>query len=458
MSKLRRHGFLLFFLSLSILRAAPACFAEDRTMSESANSAPVNSATTNRPLGDKWALVVGISNFQSSDIPKLTYASKDARDFADYLIQEAGFAPDHVRLLIDEKASERRVMSELGNKFLARVARPDDLVVLFFSTHGSPAQMDLRGRNYIVAYDSDPQDLYATGIQMDQVLESIQSRVLSDRVLLLLDACHSGGAAVASKGMMRVGNFDAAALAQGSGQMVICSSSPEEQSWESARYKNGVFTKQLLDGLKSKGTTTKLGEAFVHLKTKVSQEVREDRPGARQTPILSSKWNGEDLVLSTPVNSRALPEEVLKKLEPDSFAGARLAFSSPQTNSPATTSSTTIRRGMAPAAKLHVNLKYFSLPAPAQVWVKQYTQAIKVDPKNPEGFYQRALGLMHLGKLVEAHNDLQQAIRNTPNGAKFHLALGLVHHLRGNDVSAIDEVKTAIFYDFELPKEFDFQD
>lgn len=108
--------------------------------------------------------------------------------------------------------------------------------------------------------------------------------------------------------------------------------------------------------------------------------------------------------------------------------------------------------------KLHVNLKYFTLPEAPAVWVKRYTQAIKADPKNPEGFYQRALGLMHLKKYVEANNDLEQAIRNTPNGAKFHLALGLVHHLRGNEVSAVEEVKTAIFYDFSLPKEFDFRD
>lgn len=33
----------------------------------------------------------------------------------------------------------RRVLSELSSKFLASVAKKDDLVVLFFSTHGSPA-------------------------------------------------------------------------------------------------------------------------------------------------------------------------------------------------------------------------------------------------------------------------------------------------------------------------------
>ncbi len=76
-------------------------------------------------------------------------------------MHEGNFAPDHIRLLLDEKATQRRIMSELGSKFLARLAKPDDLIFLFFSTHGSPSQMDIRGKNYIVAYDSEPEDLFA---------------------------------------------------------------------------------------------------------------------------------------------------------------------------------------------------------------------------------------------------------------------------------------------------------
>jgi len=95
-----------------------------------------------RPIRDKWALVVGISNFENPKIPTLKYSTKDARDFYNYLTKDANFHPSHVRMLLDEKATRRRIISELGNKFLARLARPGDLIVLFFSTHGSPSQMD----------------------------------------------------------------------------------------------------------------------------------------------------------------------------------------------------------------------------------------------------------------------------------------------------------------------------
>jgi tetratricopeptide (TPR) repeat protein len=273
----------------------------------------------NKPIRDKWALIVGIGNFGSQDIPHLKYATKDARDLYNYLIHEANFAPDHVRLLLDEKATQRRIMSELGSKFLARLAKPDDLIFLFFSTHGSPSQMDIRGKNYIVAYDSDPEDLFATGIEMQKILESIQSRVLSDRVLLVLDACHSGGVNPDAKGMTRIGNFDAEELAEGSGQMVMCSSQPDQQSWESKRYQNGVFTKSLLDGLHKAGPKAPLSKAFSTMEQLVQDEVREDHPGARQTPILHSKWNGNDLVLAVPASSpEKIPPTVASELEPDS--------------------------------------------------------------------------------------------------------------------------------------------
>jgi hypothetical protein len=290
-----------------------------------AAEAPAKSPA-NRPVRDKWALVVGIGSFQNSTVPKLKYAAKDARDFRNYLVSEANFAPDHVRLLVDDAATQRRVLSELGTKFLARVAKPDDLVVLFFSTHGSPAQADIRGKNFLVAYDSDPEDLYTTGLEMDKVVESVKSRILSDRVLLVLDACHSGAVSPGAKGLIRTGNFDSDEIALGCGQMVICSSEPDERSWESKRYQNGVFTKNFLDVLRRNGNRAPLGAAFPLIQKNVSSEVQEDY-AARQKPKLASKWDGNELVLSVrPADPQPLPKSVLEILEPDSTNRRQASF------------------------------------------------------------------------------------------------------------------------------------
>ena len=92
------------------------------------------------PFATNGHLYVGISDFKDGSIPKLKYSAKDARDFREFLIKKANFSPDHIRLLVNQDATRMRIMTELGDKFLPRVVQPDDLVVLYFSSHGSSIQ------------------------------------------------------------------------------------------------------------------------------------------------------------------------------------------------------------------------------------------------------------------------------------------------------------------------------
>ncbi|HND08077.1 MAG TPA: caspase family protein [Candidatus Obscuribacter sp.] len=257
---------------------------------------------TNRPVRDKWALIIGISNFQDKNL-NLKYPAKDARDFHDFLIKEANFAPDHVKLLVDEKATRANILSELGDKWLPRVANPDDLVLIYISSHGSASDMDIGGVNYLLAHDSQVDSLYASGLPMQDLTRIIKGRVHSDRVVLVLDACHSGAAeAAGSKGLYRKGNLDAEAVAQGTGQLVISSSQPSQVSWESKNYQNSVFTRCLIESLRKNGSSTTLGDAFQNLKDRVQEEVLRER-GVMQTPVLKTRWKGNDLRLSTPAVS-----------------------------------------------------------------------------------------------------------------------------------------------------------
>lgn len=100
--------------------------------------------------------------------------------------------------------------------------------------------------------------------------------------------------------------------------MVISSSQADERSWESARYTNGVFTRRLIDGLRKNGDNTRLAEAFNYTVQLVSSEVKESH-GARQTPVLKSMWEGNDLLLAAPPRApQVVPSVVLKNLAPDS--------------------------------------------------------------------------------------------------------------------------------------------
>jgi uncharacterized caspase-like protein len=99
--------------------------------------------------------------------------------------------------------------------------------------------------------------------------------------------------------LFRVNNISADEVFQGTGQLVICSSQPSQVSWESKRYNNGVFTHYLLEGLRKNGNGTKIAEACGYMKDKVQDEVLKDR-GELQTPVMRSKWEGNDLIVAAP--------------------------------------------------------------------------------------------------------------------------------------------------------------
>jgi uncharacterized protein YdaT len=261
-----------------------------------------------RPIMDKWAVIIGIDKFQNNSIPKLQYPSKDARDFAKFLVEKGNFAADHVLLLTNEQATLGKIKEVIGDSWLPQRARKDDLVLVFASTHGSPKEIDVAGDNFLVVYDTDPMKLFSTGIRFADLAPTIKDRTGCDRVVLLLDACSSGAANVGGKGMVRTGNFDVAALA-GEGQIVISSSAADQRSFESKRYENGVFTKQLIASLQSNGSKTTLSEAFRNLKEQVENEVQFDRKQT-QTPVMRSRWKGGELILiSVPARPRSpLPD------------------------------------------------------------------------------------------------------------------------------------------------------
>lgn len=297
-------------LTSELLKTPPSAVARaGRSPTTSSTSSPTGLSPGERatkpaaigqsdsPVRDKWALVIGISKFANPSY-NLKYAAKDAKDFCLYLLNEGNFKKDHVLLLLDEKATRKNIMTAFGDKFLPAVSEPDDLVVVFVSTHGTPSAQDKGGRNYIVAYDTDVSELYATGVDMDEIYRRVKEGVRTDRALIVMDTCYSGAGVPGSKGLHLSDNFDVNQIAQGCGHLVITSSSPNERSWESKVSRNGIFTKYLIEALKSKKQAD-LKETFQQMKEKVTWEVKSCY-GQPQSPQLGGDWKGKGLVLSAP--------------------------------------------------------------------------------------------------------------------------------------------------------------
>lgn len=269
-------------------------------------------------IADKWAIVVGISNFKDSSI-NLKYAAKDATDFRNFLIAKENFKPDHVLLLTDAAATKAEIISKLGEGWLGKLAHKDDLVLVYVSSHGSGSQEEV-GVNFLVSYDTDKFKLISTGLPMQWLTKIIQEQVKANRVVVILDVCHSGAAGDESKNVTDTDDDDDAdsskeksgskaitrtnlnvnKLNVGSGQVVLSSSLADQVSWESKNYPNSVFTRRLIEALQCNGPGTTLRQAYEHLRTLVGSEVLSDRSEV-QTPSLYNKgWTGGDPVLAVP--------------------------------------------------------------------------------------------------------------------------------------------------------------
>jgi tetratricopeptide (TPR) repeat protein len=229
-------------------------------------SVPDSVPTLNKPIKDKWALVIGISNFKDPSI-NLKYAAKDATDFANFLMAQEGFDKSHVKVLTDQDATRANIVDAVGEVFLAAKAKPDDLVVIYVSSHGGGDLNKSSGLNFLVAYDANPRNLLANGIPMEWFSQIIKDEVKSERVVVFLDVCHSGaaadgkqpadstaagaaagaeaGSASGGKGLRRTQGFDVMTMAPGQNQIFICSSLSNQLSWESKKY----LRVQSLDGL-----------------------------------------------------------------------------------------------------------------------------------------------------------------------------------------------------------------
>lgn len=257
------------------------------------------------PIRDKHALVVGIGSFADDGIPTLRYTAKDARDFHAYLVDPQGgrFEPRNVHLLIDAEATRANILKALQEIF--RAAEEEDLLVVYVSSHGSPAEgaLGLQGVGYIVTYDTDLDSLFVDALEFQGFSEKV-AMIKARRKVTFLDTCYSGqalrpGEKTLSISALGVGDDTAKLFTAAEGSYLITSSDAHERSWESALLENSYFTYYLLEALKRGGDPPPLEDVFADLTRHVAAAVRQEK-AARQNPQLHPRDLPADLRIGAP--------------------------------------------------------------------------------------------------------------------------------------------------------------
>ena len=204
--------------------------------------------------GKLWAVVIGVSNYKNlRPEEQLRFAHRDAEDLAAFLRSPngGGFPSTQIKVLLNEEATIASVRTALGT-WLPRSAEPNDVVYIFFAGHGVVEQGT---DGYLLASDSDPQNLYATALPISELDRIINERLRSRVAVVIADACHSGKIGLASRGVeeqILINRFLDEVGKSGAGSFRLLASRADERSYEDPRWGggHGVFTHFLLEGLK----------------------------------------------------------------------------------------------------------------------------------------------------------------------------------------------------------------
>jgi uncharacterized caspase-like protein len=154
------------------------------------------------------------------------------------------------------------------------------MVIIFIASHGFNEKQNF----FILPHDGDPENLTKTAIRWDEFAVTLSN--LPSRVLVFLDACHSGQLGV---NMARVNNTEALrnATSEQVGVVIMAASTGDEVSFENPEWGHGAFTLALLEGIE-KGLADIKPDKVIYLNELnffVPDKVRELTKG-KQNPTL----------------------------------------------------------------------------------------------------------------------------------------------------------------------------
>jgi hypothetical protein len=268
---------------------------------------------------DVHGLSVGINDYsahkkaaiaaRANAFENLVTPHADATGVADAFHSYRGkgkhFAAGEVDVALDAKADRKSLTASLAAlkaKQAAGQIKPDDLLVVFLAGHGDllttdgKERLNARAAGRGLAADVGrfvfccPNYAFAnpagTSLSGEELFEELAG--INCRKLVLLDACHAGGAVEA--------NLLRRCIPNGQGPIVFASCDQSELSFEDdKKLGHGAFTYALLEALspdkkfraadRNSDGSLMPDELFTYLADRVPEVVKQLRPGNTQNPI-----------------------------------------------------------------------------------------------------------------------------------------------------------------------------
>ncbi len=345
-----------------------------------------------KPVGQKFAVVIGVSQFAESRLnPDHPEMEKAAREFNSYLLDPNGgrFSPKHVRMLNNSKATRENILNTLGASWLGPLAKPEDLVLVFVSTSSFPTT---DGDAYLCSYDCALDNIYGTCVSIKDLMGVLRKNVKAQRIVLVLQSGYSGAAELSagSKSLTKTFNVDPSKFVSGTGFVIVSSSQPDQMSW------GNVFSTNLISALRQNNGLVSLDEAFEIAKKNTIQATSQGgQYMSKQTPLMKSDFKGKSLYLGVPGSKEAddIPDDV------SNFLAAEAHYFK---------ANTLVNEGRVDEA------------------IVAYKKTLETDPNYAPALSDYATILALKGQLKESETLYRKAIAQKPQEALYHTNLARV--------------------------------
>lgn len=217
---------------------------------------------------EKYAVIIGINNYEHPRIRDLHYSEPDALLLKDVLVKYARHKQDNVKVLLGNEATYLNIKDKIY--WLGDVAKPEDEVFFYFSGHGTRVE-DRDGNEEdgmdeaFCPYETDISR--SSSVILDDDIGHWFRRIRAKQVMVVLDCCHSGGAAGrsleddGSRGLEMPGQSHSRSIIDMNddpyardltldNKFVMTASDAHEKSYENPDLGHGVFTYYIGEGLR----------------------------------------------------------------------------------------------------------------------------------------------------------------------------------------------------------------
>lgn len=227
----------------------------------------INRTQSDSQSGKRWALLIGINDYDDPEINNLRYCVEDVKAFHDALIEPeiGGFHQQNVWLMVDSRSglnepTDLNIIKRLDQ--IEKQIEPEDTFVFYFAGHG----MTHNERHFLLSINADPYSidtLVKSAISLQRV-KNICNRIQAHQKLIILDACRNEPES--SRGEQdNLLTEDFARNIQIRPQRsqselpsitaTLYSCDVGERAWEWKEKNHGVFSYYLLEGLRGEAVT-----------------------------------------------------------------------------------------------------------------------------------------------------------------------------------------------------------